>query len=106
MAESWRAEAEARVERIIAAADDFGDVANSTADELRDMVQVACEWLRNTRAVLVFADGCVVANGLKNEVYVFGLADLYAADYAPAQEALQRAGCHSRGSFKESNART
>lgn len=50
--------------------------------------------LKATQAVLVFADGlCVSETGRT-------LADLYAEDYAPAQEALRAAGCWPRGSFK------
>lgn len=51
--------------------------------------------LAATQAVLVFADGlCVSETGR-------ALADLYAEDYAPAQEALKAAGCWPRGSFKK-----
>lgn len=46
------------------------------------------------RRVLVFADGmCLQNTGLV-------LADLYAADCVPVQEALSGAGCWPRGSFK------
>jgi ferredoxin len=47
------------------------------------------------RQVLLFADGLAVSHtGM-------GLADLYAEDYAPAQEALRAAGCWPRGTFSK-----
>lgn len=89
----WRANAETLVQRIIDHADDYGDLANTAGDDLRDALRVACEWLADARIVLVFADGLAVHNTGS------GLADLYAEDYEPAQGALRRAGCWPRGSF-------
>lgn len=103
MTEFWRANAEARLDDVVKNGDDNGTVANCTADELRDVLVVAAEQLRQAYEILVFADGCVLAGNRKFGDFEFVLADLYAEDCEWAQDTLRRAGCHERGKFLQNN---
>ncbi len=78
----------------------FGDGVVNAGD--RDAERMAAE-IASLRAVLVFADGCVLANNLKYGEYNFVLADLYAEDCEWAQAVIERAHCHARGKYVESD---
>lgn len=56
-------------------------------DGLRNVI----ETMAGAGRVLLFADGLAVSNT------GYALADLYAEDYAPAQDVLAEAGCWGRG---------
>ncbi len=47
--EGWRENASARLDRIIQHGDEFGDIANTSGDDLRDVVMVAVERIRRVQ---------------------------------------------------------
>jgi hypothetical protein len=87
---------------VIERGDEFGDLANATADDLRDALALAAAEIRTLREVLVFADGFVVSQTMNSE-HPMVLADLYNTT-CPAASVIVRAGCHPRGRFRDDHA--
>lgn len=78
--------------------DDYLDLIDRER-ESRPAEAMLADEIKLLRDVLVFADGFVVSQTINDE-YPMALADLY-NETCDAAGAIQRAGCHPRGKFRQ-----